>query len=508
MTDNVIDFSSRHGSSTPEERPKRAKRREEEEKQHAAYQDQRRQSLKAALEQRPRMNKPRERGVVAENLWAILEQVERGGIRKSEILHAAGYGKPEDSTKRLPQYALDSDLPEEKKKERRRKLTQSTRGYIKIAQEAAKALDKQEDAFLLRLFEGTDYLSADKSIQSSEAEWCHTISDMLRGMCDWVAKKYSLDEYFSFIMNNSVLFDKEGTIIGIDPGDSRYGEFDYIHDQSYSGLDDLCWVPGILIYQVMGDVLASARFIVEDATVILKGTHPPFDRYDRNPRNLPDGVIEAKDVTARRVREIWLTIVPVGESEPPRAAFQICHALIFRGQLKDGNFFEVRVNARAMSYPITYWDSCITKLDNYPLGFFNFKEKEFTKLFKAEEKWSDYYEFVTPASCKKYLSIKLPHFAFSGEWANLEGEGPAESSHLEKFTEAPYLSVAASIEWNLGIEPDNKEWDLGDEAVDLRLDTQLAREAKRRVGTIDAYKKKVEKAIKDRKKRIARRWKL
>jgi len=168
---------------------------------------------KATMESEPRMKTLSERKRVARNLWDLLEQYEKGtaGVRKATVLVAAEISNPEDSTKRLPRYALrpsnedQIQTPDARKAydEKLRKLLSPTiKKYKEVALKGAELAGEDQDEALLQLLSGTRYLdpqTAPLEPDSLAYEAAEIISEQMHAFVDRLAATHDLARYFSII---------------------------------------------------------------------------------------------------------------------------------------------------------------------------------------------------------------------------------------------------------------------------------------------------------------------
>lgn len=116
-------------------------------------------SLREAFAMRKMVQGDRERLTLAQNLWTILDLAlgKAPGLSKAKILREAGQGEPEESTRRLPYFAVDPTLPVDERTRRTKKLRRHVELYARIAIAAANLSGMNPDEILVQLASGTDY---------------------------------------------------------------------------------------------------------------------------------------------------------------------------------------------------------------------------------------------------------------------------------------------------------------------------------------------------------------
>lgn len=155
------------------------------------------------LEKRDPMTKRSERQRMAENMWRILERAQHAAsnVTKAKVLQKAGFGSKHDSSKRLPQFALNPALPEADRQRRSAKLTQDARKYLRIARTAAQESGAPEDAFVPDLVDGTRFgerapdhgQSADEEVAVALKEW---VTIIVRDIAPKLSERHDLGGCF------------------------------------------------------------------------------------------------------------------------------------------------------------------------------------------------------------------------------------------------------------------------------------------------------------------------
>lgn len=183
-----------------EEVEKREALRRAENVRNERLRAQRLQAVKDAIAAKPRIERVSDRLTIGRNLWAILDTLERGepSVSKATVLLAARQGRPEESTKRLPRFAIRPGLSEEDEKRRAEKLTKKIAPYRRIIGAAARLTGRDEDGLLLELFQGTSYETAPEAIgdDDPDLEVAERIATGLRHGIDTMVQQYDLAGYF------------------------------------------------------------------------------------------------------------------------------------------------------------------------------------------------------------------------------------------------------------------------------------------------------------------------
>jgi hypothetical protein len=177
----------------------------------AAFSSSRVKLIGEKMDRNPMMESIEERRRAANNMWRILAELDNQSprIRKRDVLHEAGLGGEDDSTKRLPYYAIDPDLPEDKQLRRAESVTKKIKKYEHLAQCAARLSKKvSKDHFLLVLVEGTKYAVLPHEARLEPAEATAQAWAEIRGMIELasrsIAAKYELRECFDQIITAGI----------------------------------------------------------------------------------------------------------------------------------------------------------------------------------------------------------------------------------------------------------------------------------------------------------------
>jgi hypothetical protein len=202
MADNVIH--GRFGAKGDEKdyaQKKTQKAQEAQERIERRAHD----AILAKIDERRKMEKPKECLVVAQNLWRILSELENGSpsIRKSAVLLEAKEG---ESTKHLPYLALDPTKEADDK--RTKLLSPDIRRHQKVVEAAAKLLargdEKQEIArnrqLLAKLVQGTAYWSSPGHLESLEGlafERWKAVEERIHDVSKAIAGEHGLKHFFN-----------------------------------------------------------------------------------------------------------------------------------------------------------------------------------------------------------------------------------------------------------------------------------------------------------------------
>lgn len=131
---------------------------------------------------------------VAENMWRILEALERRGFSKATVLREGGAGNDGDSTKRLARFALNPELDPAKKAKKAADLTKGTSPYLRIAEAAGRLAERDEDAYVTNLFNGTRFAAAGDTALTED--FFVELSELIRTVSAGVARKHDLQRVF------------------------------------------------------------------------------------------------------------------------------------------------------------------------------------------------------------------------------------------------------------------------------------------------------------------------
>ncbi|BDG74041.1 hypothetical protein [Roseomonas fluvialis] len=183
---------------TAEGRARQAQREMEEtgflDGQRAAFEERiRRRALVRHAEKRmadrPLMRREMERRRVGENLWCLLDEIERGprGVSKARVLQKAINATPEDSTKHLPRYAFRPTGDSGETERRARHLLRTASRFVKVAKAAAELAGIDPDVATLRVLEGS-YYTQDPPPAPIEADLVRRTGFMTQMLSDIAAR--------------------------------------------------------------------------------------------------------------------------------------------------------------------------------------------------------------------------------------------------------------------------------------------------------------------------------
>jgi hypothetical protein len=113
----------------------------------------------ARMDERPLMHRSEERRRVGENLWLLLEDIEKGphGVSKARVLQKAIHANRIDSTKHLARYAFRPSPNPHEAEHRSRYLLKKVVKFVHIAKIAAELGGLDPEITMLRILEGTWY---------------------------------------------------------------------------------------------------------------------------------------------------------------------------------------------------------------------------------------------------------------------------------------------------------------------------------------------------------------
>jgi hypothetical protein len=237
--ENVIRFPGagfQKVDPTPDQVDERAKARSINQasgRAHAAR-------IRSAVEKAPFM-KEVDRRRAAESLWEILALTEQHGIRKARVLHAGRQGVDGDSTKRLPRYALDPSLSDEKKNQRAGQLVHDGRRYLRIAEAAGQLMSGDKDRFVARLFGGTSIGVSGAPDEDADSVDVYTeFADMIREIARGITRKNkgALMRVFKDIEEYRIYQELDGRLR---LGDEDWGTFwaNFADGSRISGIEEL-----------------------------------------------------------------------------------------------------------------------------------------------------------------------------------------------------------------------------------------------------------------------------
>jgi hypothetical protein len=113
----------------------------------------------ARMDERPLMHRSEERRRVGENLWLLLEDIEKGphGVSKARVLQKAIHANRIDSTKHLARYAFRPSSDPTEVEHRSRYLLKKAAKFVHVAKIAAELGGLDPEITMLRVLDGTWY---------------------------------------------------------------------------------------------------------------------------------------------------------------------------------------------------------------------------------------------------------------------------------------------------------------------------------------------------------------
>jgi hypothetical protein len=208
--ENVIPFRTRLRAEPAQ--PTEEQRAALIQKQREQTSAKTRRQIRAKFEKRSMVQSKQERIRLANNLWKILEDV-RPFVSTKAVLHAAGHVKHStDSTKRLPYFALDPNLPDSVREKRAEKLAKHIEAYAKIATQAAQLSGKDELSLIQQLVDGTYYVPLREDIDDANfdisADVWADVQTALQLATTRISSKYNLPRFFKLVHDLGVGTDR------------------------------------------------------------------------------------------------------------------------------------------------------------------------------------------------------------------------------------------------------------------------------------------------------------
>ncbi|MBV8105878.1 MAG: hypothetical protein JO223_14885 [Hyphomicrobiales bacterium] len=207
ISDNIISFPGHPRGSN--EAMKEERKAALSEKQFEQSKTRIRAAIDAKKTKRPLL-KESERIRFANNLWRIFQELNRNSppVTPRDVLYAAGQGQGTDSTKRLPYFALDPDLPALVRDKRARKLQKKFSGYEKLVSKAVELSGKDELVLMRTLIYGTWYSPTTEDIEAAEEDiiiegWAN-IETAVKTIGANVTRKYNLPRFFKLVSDLAI----------------------------------------------------------------------------------------------------------------------------------------------------------------------------------------------------------------------------------------------------------------------------------------------------------------
>lgn len=205
---DIIDFAEQYDArcgaprraEDMKNRTRRAVLADDPEQRQQKREEQKRRSQLHVLQQarkRATMTMP-ERKTVARNLFRLLQEAERDGIRLLAVLKKARQWNPGESTKRLVYFRLDPALQGNEQEDGRAALLRvKTTSYIAIAQALAELKGLPENEYILDLFSDTPYAAEPAEPQEGPMDtYVAAFHGLLKEMTETIAVAQGLAGYF------------------------------------------------------------------------------------------------------------------------------------------------------------------------------------------------------------------------------------------------------------------------------------------------------------------------
>ncbi|MGE0116770.1 MAG: hypothetical protein AB7S71_14615 [Dongiaceae bacterium] len=275
----------------------------------------------------PRYKRPemRDLGQIAENLYGMLERVERRKqegdkhkLTKAELLVGAGIGAEGHSTKHLYRYALKPGLEREQRGEKLKVLTRRLRPYVRIALYAYEQGGLSRSEAYLDLFRGTgliDPAPADRRPVPSYIDWmCGALNDM----AEWVIREAGVTVLFDELRQVPVGFSDYAE--HTDAVTDLHPTIDVVTQFDASSNTDILPLPKFNLYsRPIGEPIAGHLTVYEHP---VPRTGEAEDAAFRAMEDLnPRPVRESGRALAQLYRNVWLCIAPIGSQRKPAAGF-------------------------------------------------------------------------------------------------------------------------------------------------------------------------------------------
>jgi hypothetical protein len=238
--ENVIPFRGRRQDvRTQAKEEQKTALSEEQFKQSNAWF---RRAVEAKLSKAPMVHSKQVRIQLANNLSQILAEV-RPLTPTKDVLHAAGQGGETESTKRLPYYALNPELPASERDKRAEKLTKSIGKYMRIVAAAARLSGKNESDLIRRFVAGTVYDPLTEEIDATGIDmnvegWVH-LETTIQTVATNISNKYKLPQFFQLVRNLGIV-DRRAELA------ARFDRFSTAHSLKQLDLQGATPLPALL----------------------------------------------------------------------------------------------------------------------------------------------------------------------------------------------------------------------------------------------------------------------
>jgi hypothetical protein len=240
-------------------------------------------AIRLAFSKRPRVESVKQRIMLAENLWQILESLERQGYHKVDVVKEARLGDEYSSTKRLYNYTLDpTKATRPTNEDLSRRLTKSAEKYLRIIRAAASVSGLSEGVLLQQFVNGTDYdVSLSEEALNSPTDPYEEIAEFLTSLGGRIAAKHRLSEFQRYVSHQNIIYspsDRE-FVPSLQPDTSNPFEDEAIRSLSwFSGLSALRYGPFLHLYDYLIAEALGAE--VEKVTANGQSIGSPLHRGD------------------------------------------------------------------------------------------------------------------------------------------------------------------------------------------------------------------------------------
>ena len=488
-----------------------------EEAVNALQREERADVIRTRIRKRPKMKAMSDRLVAAQNLWNILDRVEKDHkVRKARVFQEAGQGAAEESTKRLPKFAMRPNLPPEEIERRKKILSQTTRHYLTIAEHAAILAGFSKHEYVEELVRGTGY---ERDVGEPDGiifePWVKNMAGMLNKIGEWINHRHDLEKYYDLLSGKwRFSFDPN---LGRTEERRQYryeGPFDLRPISSY----DKKIPEGKLVFSHRLNHIPSirlARISVTDDAMGSEEFSGCFYFPGRDGRPTKDTIgIECKLETAIEFRLAMAPIGPNGHALPAIQK-QIVTTIYDRDRNWIGDFEGYPVDdpaARDEEGLYKYYSRKrdewyeIDELDSGDVDTFYIKVPSSSVEeinYDAELIFTGYSIFrkIDLSSCQKYLSMLLNNTNQPpGEWLLYDLMHEAELA-----IDSPENTLGSAMERNLYWGGDFKDPVTG-QPRDIRIDTALDEEVAARCAALQMAVEKREADLLRAQNQAFSRW--
>lgn len=167
-------------------------------------------SIRKRLNEKIMITNTEDRIRVAQNLGRILNEMKAAGCDIKKVLRDLQMGSDLDSTKQLYNYTLSEDSIPEKNSVRVNKLTKKAALYLRIAEGAAKAINRDPETIVLRLFENTSY-QVESDIPEEKIASMGQMREILTSIGNAAIHRNDLKSYAEILQSNLIGWDIDGS---------------------------------------------------------------------------------------------------------------------------------------------------------------------------------------------------------------------------------------------------------------------------------------------------------